>query len=328
MHRYLLLGLLLVPAAWAEEPDEANAFSFTIENDLFGGTDQYYTSGFQFTWQSPAHDPPYWLDWLRGTSAFFLPSRRVQRWGLAFGQNIFTPSDTQRRHPDPDDRPYAGWLYGAVNFTSYDDNTYSAFELQLGVVGPSALGEQVQNNVHDWINVDRARGWDSQLKDEPGFNAILTHQWRINRPFDPTAVNGLEFGIVPTVTASLGNVQTYASAGMMMRIGQNLDSDFGLPRMRPAVGGSSFFDPDGQWGWYLFAGIDGRAVARDIFLDGNTWRDSRSVDKKLFIADGSLGAVLIMPWARLSYVHTFRTKEFEGQGGTAQYGSVSLSFRF
>lgn len=327
-YRLALLAVLAIPAVQAEERDRAGTFSFTLENDLFGGTDKYYTSGFQFTWRSMAYDPPSWLSWLGNTTSQLLPAGQRQRWGLAFGQNIFTPTDTQLRYADPNDRPYAGWLYGGISFTSYSDHEYGTFELQFGVIGPSALGEQVQNNVHDWINVDRALGWDAQLKDEPGINATLTHQWRINRPFDAADPQGLAFGIVPTLTASVGNVQTFASAGAMVRIGKNLDSDFGLPRLRPAVGGSAFFEPDGEWGWYVFGGLDGRAIAHDIFLDGNTWRDSRSVDKKHFVADASLGAVLILPWTRLSYVHTFRTKEFEGQYKPAQYGSISIAFRF
>jgi lipid A 3-O-deacylase len=69
-------------------------------------------------------------------------------------------------------------------------------------------------------------------------------------------------------------------------------------------------------------------VARDIFLDGNTWRDSRSVDREPLVGDASLGAVLVLPWVRLTYTHTFRSKEYEGQRDRAQLGAVSLSFRF
>jgi len=36
---------------------------------------------------------------------------------------------------------------------------------------------------------------------------------------------------------------------------------------------------------YLFAFVDGRAVGRDIFLDGNTFTDSHSVTRKTFVGD-------------------------------------------
>jgi hypothetical protein len=44
---------------------------------------------------------------------------------------------------------------------------------------------------------------------------------------------------------------------------------------------------------FIFGAVDGRAVARDIFLDGSTFRDSRSVNKEPFVADISAGVGLI-----------------------------------
>jgi hypothetical protein len=326
----VLLATLAAPAQAQDTPppDPAGTVNLTVENDLFGGTDRYYTSGFQLAWRSPSADPPAWLAWLSGIATPFFPEGGMPRWGLALGQNIFTPADTLARNPDPRDRPYAGWLYGAFTLTSYTGRVLGTFEVQLGVVGPAALGEQVQNNVHDIINVDRALGWRTQLKDEPGINVILTRQWRINQPPDRADPRGLALGLVPSLTGSLGNVLTYASAGLLLRVGSNLQSDFGPPRIRPALAGTAFFEPDGRWGWYVFAGVEGRAVARDIFLDGNTWRDSRRVDRIPFVGEGAVGGVLIMPWARLSYTHTFRGPEFRGQRKSQQYGSVNLSFRF
>lgn len=68
----------------------------------------------------------------------------------------------------------------------------------------------------------------------------------------------------------------------MLRLGQRLPLDYGPPRIQPSLPGSGFFvPPQDRFGWYLFAGVEGRAVARNIFLDGNTFRDSRSVDKEL-----------------------------------------------
>lgn len=305
--------------------DHYGTWTFTYENDLLAGTDRYYTSGFQVAWRSPSYDPPAWLAALTRGDGIVFPLGGTPRWGLAFGQNIFTPDDTDRRDPDPLDRPYAGWLYGAINLASYNRTEYGSIELQLGVVGPAALGEQTQNNVHDFLNIDRAFGWDAQLKDEPGVNLILTRQWRYNS--DPVW-DDIAVGIVPTVTVSLGNVQTYASAGLMVRFGNELQADFGPPRMRPSISGSAFYQPDGRWGWYVFGAVEGRAVAQDIFLDGNTWRDSRSVDKETFVGDAIAGVAVIMPFARLTVSYTARSREFETQRETAQFGSVSLSFRF
>lgn len=135
-------------------------------------------------------------------------------------------------------------------------------------------------------------------------------------------------GLVPGLTASLGNVMTYASAGLLLRLGTRLDADFGPPRTRPALSGSAFFEPGEGLGWYMFAGVEGRAVARNIFLDGNTWQESRRVARIPGVGDASLGAVVMWGAARLSATCVFRSREFSGRPGAAQYGSVSASFQF
>jgi len=324
-------------AAQVVRPDDRSTFIGIWENDVFAGTDKGYTNGTFLGWQSPSANPPRWLNWIGRHSLFLLPNDGQLRWGLGIGQNIYTPEDIDARIPDPSDRPYAGWLYGAISIVSYAERVrfredlnvtkFGALELQFGVVGPSALGEQVQNNVHDFINVERALGWDFQLKDQPGANLVLTRLWRVNRPFRPMQPLGLAIGFVPEFTASVGNVQTYAYAGLTVRIGSNLEADFGPPRISPAPAGSGFFQPDGRWGWYAFAGGGGRAVFTDVFLDGNAWRDSPSVDKRHFVGDGVMGVAIVMPWARLAYSHTWRSREFWGQKETPQFGSITLSFR-
>jgi hypothetical protein len=175
------------------------------------------------------------------------------------------------------------------------------------------------------MRIDRAYGWDYQLRDEPGVNLVANRQWRLNGEADS---GGRRFGLVPSLAASLGNVHTYAAGGMLLRYGTELEADFGPPRVRPVSTGSVFFQPSGRFGWYVFGGVEGRAVARDISLDGNTWRDSRSVDREVLVGDASAGVAVIFETMRLTATYTIRSKEFETQREAAQFGSVSIAFRF
>ncbi|UFN50699.1 lipid A deacylase LpxR family protein [Roseomonas sp. OT10] len=305
-------------------PDQYGTWSLTTENDLFGGgSDRNYTNGLLLTWRSPSADLPgpfAWLDrqmdWVMGPGEL--------RWGLSLGQNMYTPTDTQRRNPDPRDRPYAGHLYGAFSLSRTTELTQTLLEIQAGVVGPAALGEQVQNNYHRLINVDTAKGWDYQLKDEPALDVLLERRWRL--PLQ--ALGGIRTEAIPSVTLAVGNVQTYASAGGMLRLGTALDADWGPVRIRPALAGSGFIRPRDEFGWYVFAGVEGRAIARDIFLDGNTWRDSRSVDKRPLVGDLQAGVAVLWQGMRLAYTQVLRTEEFYGQKGAQSFGSISLSVRF
>jgi len=116
----------------------------------------------------------------------------------------------------------------------------------------------------------------------------------------------------------------------MARIGFNLPDDFGPVRVEPSLPGSYYFEPrkEGAVGAYVFVGVDGRAVARNIFLDGNTFESSRHVDKNNFVGDLQYGAAIAWDRFRLTYTHVFRTREFTTQRGADQFGAISLSVRY
>src|SRR3546814_13227351 len=82
---------------------------------------------------------------------------------------------------------------------------------------------------------------------------------------------------------------TFANAGATVRLGQDLSVDYGPPLIRPSLSGLAAIDGGSDLAWYLFAGVEGRATARNIFLDGNTFSDSHHVDKKNFVADPQFG---------------------------------------
>ncbi|MBK19629.1 MAG: hypothetical protein CMM52_12415 [Rhodospirillaceae bacterium] len=146
----------------------------------------------------------------------------------------------------------------------------------------------------------------------------------------PRKIGGLDADFTPHAGVSLGNVLTQASVGFTVRVGGNLRNhdDYGPPRIRPSLPGSDYFVRSDGLSWYLFFGADGRGVLHNIFLDGNTFSSSHSVSKKPFVGDIQGGVAVIWGRTRLAYTHIFRTKEFDSQDDTDQFGSVSLSFIF
>ncbi len=315
-------GDLLDNIRWWEDPD--STISISVENDFFANEDNGYTNGVRLAWVSSESRVPGWLENAANSLPFFASEGR-KRYGFALGQNIFTPNDILRKNPDPNDRPYAGWTYGSVGIVSDTGYRMDNLQLTLGIVGPSAQGEASQDFVHHIIDDRDPQGWDRQLKDEPGFILTYERTWRGLYEFSPF---GYGMDITPHLGGSVGNVHTYASAGTTVRIGKDLPSDYGPPRVRPSLPGSDFFTPTQELGWYLFAGAEGRAVARNIFLDGNTFRDSASVDKKNFVGDLQAGAAITWRQTRLAYTHVFRTPEFRERNDTESFGAITLSTRF
>ena len=96
----------------------------------------------------------------------------------------------------------------------------------------------------------------------------------------------------------------------------------------PSLPGSGFFEPQDDFGFYVFAGLDGRVMARNIFLDGNSFEDSHSVEKNILVGDAQVGIAFTIRAARLAYTHVFRTPEFSGQNNADKFGALSLSLRF
>ena len=318
-----------IPAQLGTEPDKRGTWSAVIENDKFiSGTDRDYTTGTHFSYLSAPGELPNWANELAAKIPL-LASEGKRRIGYNIGQSIFTPEDTETSALVRDDRPYAGWLYGGVALLSEKPNTLDTLELDLGIVGPHAFGEQVQNNFHRLIGSPESNGWDNQLDDEPGVLLIYERKWRTPDWRFSDSNSRLGIDATPHVGATLGNVFTYAGAGLGIRIGQNLPSDFGPPRIRPGLPGAGFFDlQSGQTAWYFFASAEGRAVARNIFLDGNTFTDSHSVDKEPFVGDFQLGFAFMINSARITYAQVFRTKEYEGDEPFDSFGTLSLSLKF
>ena len=310
------------PARSYEDPRPI--ISLQIENDTFAKTDRYYTNGFRLTYMTPETTIPGWIDRATEWLPFFAPEGN-KRLIYSLGQSMFTPEDITTRDPDEDDRPYAGFLYGSIALITDTGERLDTLELTLGIIGPYALAKETQKLVHDIIGADDPKGWDKQLHTEPAVMLTYERKWRGLYEFRP---GGFGVDATPYLGGSLGNVFTQASAGMMFRLGQDLPADYGPPRIRPSLPGSDFFIPTQAFGWYLFGGIEGRAVAHNIFLDGNTFQDSPDVDKKWFVGDFQFGAAIVIENVRIAYTHVFRTKEFDGQNGIGEFGAFTLSLRF
>ena len=305
--------------------DGKGTFNVQVENDLFGsGSDRNYTNGLRLSYLSPQDEIPGWV-YIAARSFPLFAEQGLLRTSYTIGQNMYTPDDTSRPDLIRDDRPYAGWLYGGVGLTSDNGQILDNLELDIGVVGPASFAEDTQKIWHKLIGADRPEGWDNQLRNEPAFVLFYERKWRAMYSFN---LDGLAVDATPHAGMALGTVYTHGAGGITFRFGQDLPSDYGPPRIRPSLPGSGFFVPTRSFGWYLFAGVEGRAVGRNIFLDGNTFTDSHSVDKEVLVGDFQAGIAFTVGDARLSYTYVVRTREFQGQDQPDQFGSFNLSLRF
>src|SRR5206468_4254362 len=153
---------------------------------LFFNSDKHYTQGLRLSDLGPSvKQESGWnglFDFVGRNTPLFQASQN-RRVALFLGQNIFTPKNVNLKPPDPRDRPYAGWLYiGASLLQDTDSQMLENLELDAGVIGPGSLAKQTQNDFHQFIGVSQARGWSSQLQNEPGIMLSYERLWRLPLP--------------------------------------------------------------------------------------------------------------------------------------------------
>ena len=334
-----LLALCLYTTPVSAAPWTHNLY---FENDLFADTDQSYTNGIRLAWVSPDIDTylydPQLPVWLREVNSFFTPlypdpedeNDEVSR-NLVFtiGQQMYTPEDRERTTLDPNDRPYAGWLYAGFGYHAKTNNTLNSVEVNIGVVGPAAFGQEAQDMVHRARGIELFQGWDNQLENELGVQLVWEHKHRIAKQ---PLFGRFGYDVITHYGGSLGNIATYANTGAEIRFGFRLPDDFGTSALRPGGDNSAPGNQDPRlrqgWGIHTFISIDGRLVAQNIFLDGNTFQDSHSVDKKYLVADAAFGIAGVYNKWKVSYAQVYRTKEFEAQKDAQSYGSFTVSYSY
>ena len=324
-------------AAWAcitatavAQPSESNGWSVraSFDNDLFAGTDQYYTNGIRLDLVSPPDEMPWIGRQARDRIGYLFADTNADTWytTFSFNQEMYTPQDLTLRMPDPDDRPYAGYLHASLGLAAESDRALRTLALDFGVVGRMAQADDAQRLVHDTIAGDDPVGWSHQLRNEPGVRLIYEHRGRYNDLTD-LGLLGLKLDYSTGYGGSLGNVNTSVSAGATLRISDGTTSRFGPDRIHPVVAAPALWDTS-TFDWYVFAGIEGRAVARDIFLEGNTFRNSRNVEAHRLVADMQMGFAMKYKALEVAYTHIVRTPEFRGQRGTSQFGRLAISVNF
>ena len=336
----LSLLLPLICMAQGKGAEDFSTFSLCLENDAFAKTDCNYTNGIKLSWTSPylagyLKNPrlPKWSYSLIDRLPFVNEPGFQRAISISFGQNIYTPEDLERNDLIQDDRPYAGITYFAIGFHSRSSFRMDTLEFDLGIVGRHSYAQDCQEVVHERIDSSEPKGWHNQLKDEPVINIFYGRKWKLVRS---GFGSGFGYDLIPCVGCSLGNAYIMANAGAQVRFGWNLPDDFGTFLIRPGSDSNApldkreprFLSGYHRLGIHLFAAADGCAVLRNILLDGNTFRDSHSVDKEPFVANFAVGAGFIIYGFKITCAHVYRTKEFKTQKDVQKFGAITISYTF
>jgi hypothetical protein len=169
---YLFCLLTVIPVA-AQEID--NTFSYkhiasdsyirySLDEDYLLGKDEQYTGGSNLEVVMP------WVKKFPLTRLLIRPRFQHISYGIGLETNMYTPN----YQSNEDKRPYAGTFFLKTLFIAIDSTKRRRFAstLSTGVIGPVALGYELQRDVHRCLGGQIPQGWANQVSN----GVVLNYQ--------------------------------------------------------------------------------------------------------------------------------------------------------
>jgi lipid A 3-O-deacylase len=236
------------------------------------------------------------------------------------GQKIYNPYWSHVPDMKMQDRPFAGYLYGSVAMSWFFKNeSILKTSAQIGVLGPSAFGKEVQTSFHKAIGAYyTVEGWDYQVKNEFALNLELSYQ----HLFYHSANRILDISC--SSSALLGNTFSGANAGLLIRFGNMnpfYESSYDNSRIKNKEGDNRETDLE----LFIFTKPQLNFAAYDATIQGGLFRSDKgpvTFGIKNWVYSQQIG--INFAWKRLSskYIVTLKTKEVDGPAKAYHYGSV------
>ena len=281
-HAAALAVLFVATTCVADE--EAARWYVRIDNDVVFHTDRWYSAGERI-------------------------ARVKDGLELAIAQEIYTP-EAKHLSPTLQDRAPAGRLYFSAAKHWPREATFDTVELQLGVRGPSALGEQVERAVHGLIPAPDVV-WDRQLPDAFDGSLIGVRTLALGAGFRGHA------------GAVAGTQVSFAHAGLEWRYGDAATASSALLRFAATPPFAK-----GAAGWSGYAGASARGVFRNELLSKNYYIFGPALEKKNGIARFAAGVAWNARWGAVTFDIAQDSREFEGQRASHRFGSLAVDFAF
>lgn len=280
---------------------------FKFSNDVFYGTDRYFTNGLQlriysdFMSKSPVN-------------YILLPNSKNENtyYAMTIIHNIYTPTVLSTSDIQFNDEPYAAYLLIGSRKESYNSQRKlkKVSEFQLGVIGPFAGGGLVQNSVHRLLpGNEPARGWENQVTNDLAIQYMAgIEKGLISRKI--FEMNGFATGIV-------GNPHTEFSAGYRVRFGLFEDYFSGM-----GLGMKKDFQ------FYLFSKGELTYVVYNAVLKGGLFHDGNLFDighNHHLLGHAVFGLGMVYKRVKLEISQDILTPQFKG-AGVHRWGNIRIIF--
>lgn len=300
----------------AAQKTYSSELSVITDNDNYDldFSDRYYSNGFILNFY-----------WAGNKKPLQKISTKINR--IELGHKVYNPyknNGSINEVLQNMDRPFAGWLYGSFGktFISNRDHVF-LYDAIIGIMGPDALGKQIQRGWHKLIGLYNVYGWEYQLHDEIGINASAAYFHSLIQSAENKNLT-LHF----VSKATLGNTFTNASAGLLFKTGKlNAERETGFWGANLNANTKSFNKKE----WIFFL----EPVLQYQIYNATVQGPLFSHDKGPFqtgisylVFQTRTGLIVTGNKVGFRWYYTFRSKEGSQMNKGEHWGTIGLSFRF
>lgn len=301
--RKLFLVIVVMTAHHLYSQEYKNQIQFRHDNDFVFAIDRYYTTGTFLSYDRV----------IEGDFVFTRSTEFPIQLTYRLGQETYTPRELFETNFDLLERPYAGYLFGALRISKAIKTSIFTLEGELGLVGPQSLAGEFQVAYHELIN-EFIPVWEGEI--DNGFH-VNTHG-RFVRDFTIEKSNLLRhFALISDL--SLGTKEVYAQQSAFVYLGK-----------RAETGATSAFDRLGDADeFYGFAGISYKYVLHNAIVSGHPFGDDSpfTLDAVPSVFKWNAGIVYRGKRNYGEFAYHFQTKETFREGRW-QYVSLTVGRRF
>lgn len=290
-------------------------FGIKSDNDAYlaNGSDRYYTNGFFLQYRSVSNQ------------SGLKPGINKKIYELELGQKMYTSHSGYVWERKYVDRSITAYLYlgGSVSWLYNSEKTIK-ISLQVGTIGPAALGRQTQEIFHKITNTYKPNCWQYQLNNELGVNTSINYHQLIHR------FASQKTDLIGNAYANLGNTFTGMGLGFTLRAGL-INQLFQSTSTRSIISNHLTIEKLNETELFLFAKPQLDVLLYDATVSGGLFRKNKGpivFDSKPLVISQEIGLMFSKRnlSAQISYI--FKTSEIKGAAQPVRYGSVSTFFRF
>jgi lipid A 3-O-deacylase len=282
-------------------------FRFHYDNDFFTKSDEYYSQGITLDLVHPS------IKKFPVSKLLWKPYTTTPQYGIAFNLFGYTPTSIASDSILYGDRPFNANISLKTFLIQIDPvkKQQISTALSIGIMGPNALGYQIQDNIHRWLKNPLPHGWQYQTKNDIILNYQLTYEKQLLGGGNHFLLNG-------TAEARAGTLNDKLSGGFNFMAGR-FNKRF-MPVSYKKRKAEYYFYGQSRMN---FIGYDA-SMQGGIFNRKNPYIiPNGDITRVSFQADA--GVIVNFKKLYLSYTQSFLTKEFR-TGKYHRWGGFSVGF--